>query len=158
MAVQTVMRVEREGRPAARSGPASVRCLPSVGDLPQMERPDLVRLWRQVFGSEPPRNASAGFLARALGHALQLREHGDVPARTLKALRGIAEGKVPVAGSAAALRPGVCLMREWNGRTYRVEVTADGFMLDGRRYRSLSAIARQITGARWSGPRFFGIG
>jgi hypothetical protein len=49
-------------------------------------------------------------------------------------------------------------MREWNGRTYRVEVVAEGFLMDGRHYRSLSAIARQITGARWSGPRFFGIG
>ena len=81
-----------------------------------------------------------------------------MPARTLKALQKLADCKVPPAGSAAALRPGVCLMREWNGSTYRVEVVAGGFRMDGRDYRSLSAIARQITGAQWSGPRFFGIG
>lgn len=75
-----------------------------------------------------------------------------------EALQSAASGKVAVAGSAAALRPGVCLMREWNGRTYRVEVVEGGFQMDGKTYRSLSAIARKITGAQWSGPRFFGIG
>ena len=153
MPVQTGMEIEGEIPRSPRSRP-----LPAVADLPQMARPDLLKLWRQLFGTEAPRNASAGFLARALGHSLQLRETGDVPPRVLRALRAVAAGKVPPAGSAAALRPGVCLMREWNGRTYRVEVTAEGFRLDGRSYRSLSAIARQITGARWSGPRFFGIG
>ena len=49
-------------------------------------------------------------------------------------------------------------MREWNGRTYRVEVVEGGFQMDGKAYRSFSAIARKITGAQWSGPRFFGIG
>jgi hypothetical protein len=153
MAVQAALKVERGISPNPRP-----RLLPAAADLPQMERPDLLKLWRQLFGTEPPRNVSAGFLIRALGHTLQLFQHGDVPPRVLKALRTIAEGKAPPAGSAAALRPGVCLMREWNGRTYRVEVVADGFRLDGRTYRSLSAIARHITGAQWSGPRFFGIG
>lgn len=153
MAVQTALRVERGISPTPRSRPT-----PAIGDLPQVDRPALLKLWRQIFGTEAPRNASAGFLTRALGHTLQLREAGDVPPRVLMALRAIAAGKVPPAGSAAALRPGVCLMREWNGRTYRVEVVADGFRLDGRTYRSLPAIARHITGAQWSGPRFFGIG
>jgi hypothetical protein len=124
----------------------------TVEDILRIERPELLRLWREMFDSDAPRNASARFLQRALGHA------GDVPARALRALQRLADGKVPPAGSAAALRPGVCLMREWNGRTYRVEVVAGGFRMDGRDYRSLSAVARQITGAQWSGPRFFGIG
>lgn len=145
-------------RDVGRRSAAWSRAALSVENVLQMERPDLLKLWRQIFDSDPPRNASARFLARALGHALQVREAGDVPARMLKALQRVAEGKMPVAGSAAALRPGVCLMREWNGRTYRVEVVAGGFAMDGRTWRSLSAIARHITGARWSGPRFFGIG
>ena len=49
------------------------------------------------------------------------------------------------------------LVREWNGRLYRVQVVADGYEMDGVTYRSLSAIARKITGAAWSGPRFFGL-
>lgn len=52
---------------------------------------------------------------------------------------------------------GAQLLREWNGRTYRVIVTDDGYEMDGRTYRSLSAIAKHITGAHWSGPRFFGV-
>jgi hypothetical protein len=153
MAVQVALKPDREPRPPVRTP-----TVPALDEVLLLERPELLRLWRQLFDSDPPRNAGARFLSRALGHALQVREQGDVPARTLRALRTVAEGKVPPAGSAAALRPGVCLMREWNGRTYRVEVVAEGFRMDGRHYRSLSAIARQITGARWSGPRFFGIG
>lgn len=131
---------------------------PSADEVLQLDRSALLALWRRCFGSDAPRNASVGFLQRALGHAVQVRIEGDVPLRTLKALQSVAAGKVAVAGSAAALRPGVCLMRDWNGRTYRVEVVEGGFQMDGKTYRSLSAIARKITGAQWSGPRFFGIG
>ena len=56
------------------------------------------------------------------------------------------------------LSPGTQLIREWKGRTYRVEVTAQGFFYDGKTWRSLSAIARAITGTPWSGPAFFGVG
>jgi hypothetical protein len=56
-----------------------------------------------------------------------------------------------------ALRPGTRLVREWNGRTHVVDVSEDGFVFDGKTYRSLSAIAKRITGAHWSGPRFFGL-
>lgn len=153
MAVQGALKRDPGCRPAVR-----VRTTQTVEDILLMERPELLGLWREMFDCDAPRNASAWFLRRAIGHALQVREAGDVPAKTLKALQTVADGKVPPAGSAAALRPGVCLMREWNGRTYRVEVVAGGFQMDGRTWRSLSALARQITGAQWSGPRFFGIG
>jgi hypothetical protein len=55
------------------------------------------------------------------------------------------------------LRPGSRLMREWNGRMHVVDVVADGYVLDGKTYRSLSAVAKRITGAHWSGPRFFAL-
>lgn len=55
------------------------------------------------------------------------------------------------------LAAGTRLVREWNGRTYHVDVIAGGFVWNGARYQSLSAIAREITGARWSGPRFFSL-
>ncbi|MFO1173633.1 MAG: DUF2924 domain-containing protein [Paracoccaceae bacterium] len=129
-----------------------------LAEILALDRPALLALWQRRFGCTAPRNVSLGFLQRALGHAAQIDEEGDVPPRAIKALTSIAAGKVAAAGSAAALRPGVCLMRDWNGRTYRVEVIAAGFQMDGKCYRSLSAIARRITGVRWSGPRFFGIG
>ena len=55
------------------------------------------------------------------------------------------------------LVPDARLMRDWNGRTNVVDVVEDGFIFGGETYRSLSAIARKITGAHWSGPRFFGL-
>ena len=55
------------------------------------------------------------------------------------------------------IRAGARLIREWNGRTHTVMVEEDGFSYAGQNYRSLSAVARDITGARWSGPRFFGL-
>jgi hypothetical protein len=54
-------------------------------------------------------------------------------------------------------RPGSVLLREWNGLTYSVEVTPEGYVLEGQSFRSLSGVARRITGANWSGPRFFGL-
>nr|WP_245625564.1 DUF2924 domain-containing protein [Ahrensia marina] len=59
--------------------------------------------------------------------------------------------------SVLSVRAGTHLVREWNGRTYQVEALERGFRLDGKTYRSLSAIAKKITGAHWSGPRFFGL-
>jgi hypothetical protein len=69
----------------------------------------------------------------------------------------VANGKPIEDATRPPIQSGTHLMREWNGRTYLVEVINDGFLLDGRKYRSLSAIARKITGAHWSGPRFFGV-
>jgi len=87
---------------------------------------------------------------------------GDLDAET----NGLVDGKGVSANgtkrlsvkTAPVLAQGTSLIREWNGRTYQVLVTRTGFELDGRSYRSLSAIARKITGTRWSGPRFFGLG
>ena len=62
-----------------------------------------------------------------------------------------------VVASKAALASGTRLLREWNGRQHIVEVVEEGYLLDGKTYRSLSAVAKRITGAHWSGPRFFGL-
>lgn len=61
------------------------------------------------------------------------------------------------AGAAAPLAAGTRLLREWNGRMHVVDVTAEGVLFDGKLYRSLTAVAKRITGAHWSGPRFFGL-
>ena len=121
------------------------------------DRNGLRQDWEQTFGSPPPAYASVAFLRKALGHEAQVRRQGGLPAATRRALRQIATGK-PVGDAArGSLRPGAHLVREWNGRTYQVEVQKKGFGLDGKTYPSLSAIARHITGTTWSGPRFFGL-
>ena len=100
-----------------------------------------------------------------LAYEAQVEAHGDHAPFVRKRLRdvlnanrkrgkGAGGGKPP---AAALLAPGTHLVREWNARTYQVAVEEDGFRMDGRHYRSLSAIARKITGAHWSGLRFFGV-
>ncbi|MGR3323217.1 MAG: DUF2924 domain-containing protein [Pseudooceanicola sp.] len=113
--------------------------------------------WEETFGSPPSPYTSVGFMRRALHHDAQCRRSGGLPASTRRALRRIAEGRAVAEAGGGGLRPGAHLVREWNGRSYQVEVVAEGFRLDGRTYRSLSAVARQITGTAWSGPRFFGL-
>ena len=120
-----------------------------------LNRPALLDLWREIIGAPPPKYLSLVFLRKALAYELQRQQVGDVSKSKLRALEVIATGKEP--SRASALKPVSHLIREWNGRSYMVEVTESGFRLDGKSYRSLSSIARQITGARWSGPRFFGV-
>ena len=92
-------------------------------------------------------------MKRVLIWNLQDQMLGGVSAKTERRLKQIVAGQsVP-----ATAKPGSNLVREWNGRTYQVEVVDGGYVMDGKTWRSLSAMARHITGARWSGPRFFGV-
>ena len=113
--------------------------------------------WQETFGSPPPPYLSVAFMRKALAYEDQCRRHGRLPAATRNALRKIAGG-VPAPDSIPlAARAGSYLVREWNGRTYQVEVLDKGYRMDGFEWPSLSAIAKHITGTAWSGPRFFGL-
>ena len=122
-------------------------------EIELMDRTACLARWREAFGRSPPNYISVRFMKRVLIWELQCRSLGGLPAKTERALKRIAAGNL----SLVTAKPGSRLVREWNGRTYQVEVTRDGYEMDGKTYRSLSAVARQITGARWSGPRFFGM-
>jgi hypothetical protein len=100
-------------------------------------------------------------LRRLLSQRLQERRHGGL---SLLVVRELKRAAAPDCGLATEpprkkveLTPGTRLIREWNGRTIAVEVREEGFVWDERLYRSLSEIAREVTGAHWSGPRFFGL-
>jgi hypothetical protein len=119
--------------------------------------------WRKLHRAVPPARLSRDLLLRSIAHRLQEDALGGLsPAaeRRLASLaRSLAAGGDPVAAPAAVrLKPGTALVREWHGRTHTVLVLADGgFEHEGARYASLTRLARAITGARWSGPRFFGL-
>jgi hypothetical protein len=119
--------------------------------------------WRQRFGAPPPKGLSRRLLEHAAAYAIQAKAFGDLKPKVRRALRRVLEDGPTssnangASGAAASLKPGAQLLRDWNGETHRVEVLADGYLYDGVRYRSLSAVARAITGTRWSGPRFFGL-
>lgn len=125
----------------------------AIKGIDMLDRPGCIARWREVFGRPPPKYLSPQFMKRVLIWELQNRELGNLSAKTERRLKQIASGKTPPAQA----KPGSHLVREWNGRTYQVEVVEGGYVMDGRTWRSLSAIARYITGARWSGPRFFGV-
>ena len=128
---------------------------PSVAEIEAMDRAALIAAWAQVFGTPIPKRLSSPFLRRFLGFELQARESGGLPKGFLAKLKKAARDDPGVASP--ALKPGGRLIREWNGVTHVVDVVDGGFLWNGQRYTSLSPIARAITGARWSGPRFFGL-
>lgn len=125
----------------------------TIVEIKGLERTACLERWREVFGRSPPKYLSSQFMRRVLIWELQNKIMGGISAKTERSLKQIASGKIPP----STAKPGSHLIREWNGRAYQVEIAGDGYVMDGRTYRSLSAIARQITGAHWSGPRFFGL-
>ena len=128
-----------------------------MGRDPNPERPAALSDWAAVFGTPPPPYLSVSFMQRAAGFQAQCKKSGGLPAATRRALQQIATGDEPKSAIAPSLGTGAHLVREWNGRTYQVHVVEGGFELDGKVWQSLSAIAKHITGATWSGPRFFGL-
>lgn len=133
--------------------PVPVALAMDVAKIEGLERAGCLKRWREIFGRSPPKYLSPRLMKRVLIWELQCRVLGGISAKTDRILKQIAAGKAPP----ETAKPGSHLIREWNGRTYQVEVTGDGYVMDGKTYRSLSAVARRITGAQWSGPRFFGL-
>jgi len=132
-----------------------------IDALDVLNRSELVERWRTYYRTGPPKGISRRLLIRAVAYEMQVKRYGGLkPAaeRRLKVIaNGTAEGDRRSCKVAPRLRPGARLVREWNGVSHVVEVTEGGFIWNGCRHRSLSAVARAITGARWSGPRFFGL-
>jgi len=116
--------------------------------------------WRELHRTGPPPGLSRDLLIRALAHQLQEQTHGGTSRAQRRRLQTLAR-EFEKAG--AAFAPGVVpktgtrLVRQWRGRTLAVLVREDGFEYEGQHYRSLTVIAERITGAHWSGPRFFGL-
>jgi hypothetical protein len=137
------------------------RALPDLEELASLNVAALKALWRAVFKSEPPPAAHKEFFIRLLAYALQIRAEGDLRKSSLEMLRESEKlecsADEAVAPPETRLHPGTRLLRQWGGSTHEVLVVERGYAYRGRSYTSLSEIARSITGARWSGPRFFGL-
>ena len=125
-----------------------------TSELSKLNREKLLLEWEKTFNKPAPRGISQPFLRRFIAFEAQARRFGGPSKQTMKALVHIQAGPKP---KSAKLAPGARLIREWNGVTHTVEVTDHGYFWNGDCYRSLSAIARAITGVHWSGPRFFGL-
>jgi hypothetical protein len=115
--------------------------------LTELESADLDGLreeWRRRYGA-PPRLRSKTLLRHLLGWRIQAERFGGLDEETRRLPRE------------PLVTPGAVITREWHGVTHQIQATGDGFLYDGRRWKSLSEIARAITGTRWNGPRFFGL-
>jgi hypothetical protein len=133
---------------------------PEIARLAGQSKHDLWLAWRQLHRTGPPPGLSRDLLIRALVHQLQERTYGGVSRvqrRRLQTLSAEFEKGAACSDSGIMLKTGTTLLRQWRGHTHTVLVRENGFEYDGQHYRSLTVIAEKITGAHWSGPRFFGL-
>lgn len=157
-----------------------------LAQLPAMSRDVLIERWQAAYGCPPPAGARRELMLYAVGWHMQAKRLGGFSGEVRRALRrevdrihrdcsrrrdiAATDERADVgqphaqsyasdhaSGKRRQLVAGTRLLRDWNGQTHAVDVTASGYLYDGEQYRSLTAIARRITGAHWSGPRFFGL-
>lgn len=153
-----------------------------VGALADLSREELAARWESAYSCPPPKGVRRDLLIRSAAWHLQAKRLGGLSAETkrkLKAAVRLIEAKLGASALPSTIdreaasgpvsmppvnsverqapSPGARLIRVWNDRTHVVDVTETGYVFDGKTYRSLSAIAKRITGAHWSGPRFFGL-
>ncbi len=132
-----------------------------IAELQGLDTPALRARWGEAFGRSPPKRMSRDLLLRALAYHVQEQAEGGLSKAALKRLGQLADPKSDQTRlprpKAPTPKPGTRLIREWRGEAHQVTVLDDGFDYRGDRYASLSHIAREITGTRWSGPLFFGL-
>lgn len=122
----------------------------ALESLQSAHRDALVVRWQGLFKCEPPARVHIGLIRGVLAWHAQCESNGVKPP-------SLQPDPVAPSRTAPGLSQGTCLIREWRGATHEVLVTSQGFEYAGKTYKSLSAIARAITGTPWSGPAFFGV-
>ena len=131
-----------------------------IASLSKLDIDELRERWKAIYGKTPSREISRSFLTRAITYRLQERIYGGLKPSTCRLLARAVEETANDSSRKPRTRmaqSGTILIREWQGTAHRVTMLDDGVSFNGKRYRSLSEVAREITGSRWSGPRFFGL-
>jgi hypothetical protein len=159
--VQTNGTAESGSRAAGGNATTSqIELSRKIATLTDLTTQQLRTEWRRLYRGHPPR-LSRDLLVRTIAYRLQELTYGGLSKATQRRLLALTKELQTNGGIAPDpgphVRPGARLVREWRGRTHTVVVTEDGFEYAGRAYSSLSKIAQAITGAHWSGPRFFGL-
>jgi Protein of unknown function (DUF2924) len=129
-----------------------------IAELADKATQELRLAWLKLYRKKPPLGLSRDLMIRALANKLQERAYGGASPsmkRRLNTPAGEFESRSFHPG--VVLKTGARLVRQWRGHAHTVLVLQDGFEYEGQRYRSLTMIAARITGAHWSGPRFFGV-
>lgn len=134
------------------------RLADTLAILPTLDRAALLDYWRGIYDASPPLHMSTKLMLRVLAYKLQEREHGGLKPAVRRFLEKAADATDEQPAAAMCItKPGTRLIREWRGVVYEVIIEPDGVLLNGERLKSLSEAAYRITGAKWSGPRFFGL-
>ena len=129
----------------------------SISELSQLSRAELQRLWAELTKTPAPTGISQELLLRAVAYRIQELRFGGLD-RGCQGRLNETVSPVQKRSPSRVLKPGTKLIRQWQGQTYEVACLSDGkFSFRGETYSSLSVIAEVITGAHWSGPRFFGL-
>jgi hypothetical protein len=131
-----------------------------IAELPALNKAQLLPIWRRNFDDDPPPKLRKELMVPILAYRMQEKEFGGLSHGARKRLREIAQslgsGKRAHPSIAPSIQSGTRLIRRWGGEVHEVSVNDAGFEYRGEQYASLSKIAREITGTRWSGPLFFG--
>ena len=131
-----------------------------LDELNAMKPPELRARWREIYRVAAP-DIGPDLLRRGIAYRLQERRQGGLTSLTrrdvARLIKQLGKGEGELARSPASLKMGTRLVRSWRGKMHHVLILDEGFEYDGRRYQSLTQIAQDITGAHWSGPRFFGL-
>jgi Protein of unknown function (DUF2924) len=133
-----------------------------LDQLRQLNAEELREQWQTLFGADPPPKLRSSLTVQAIAYRLQEKALGGLKPATLRLLERIADDatvrrQVSTTPEKIRVSTGTVLIREWHGTQHQVTVLKDGFLYRAKRFRSLSRIARAITGSRWSGPLFFGL-
>lgn len=129
-----------------------------IAKLRTLSRQQLLALWAELYIKDPPEGMRREFLVPFLAYRIQENAFGGLKSATRAELRRIAiELEKPTRASRHKISVGTRLLRQWRGETHEIAVTDAGFEYCGKHYKTLSQIARRITGTSWSGPAFFGL-
>jgi len=132
-----------------------------IAKLPTLNKPQLLEIWAENFKTPPPPNLRKDLMVPILAYRIQEREYGGLSHRARARLKEIGVSlrnhKGTVRNTDSAPGTGTKLIRSWKGEVHEVLATENGYVYRGKTYSSLSRIAREITGTRWSGPLFFGV-
>lgn len=153
-------RSSNRSKRASRVGAASEDLEQRVARTSALDAGPLQNKWEALFGAESSQNLGRSFMVRALSYRIQEKALGALKPSALRILDRVADARSSVESSRSPKRranAGTILIREWRGVSHRVTVLDHDVVYDGRRYKSLSEVARLITGTHWSGPMFFGL-
>ena len=143
------------------SGVETAKISAEIAPLFDLKVNELKDRWRSIYGTEPPPRSSRKLLVSAIAYRMQERVFGGLKPSVRRLLERVSEDagghRISRTRPVTRASAGTVLIRDWQGKSHHVTVLDRGVLYRKKNYRSLSQVARVITGCRWSGPLFFGL-